>query len=334
MVIKRKPDQEDIMESASQDFDFEEMPEKRHKFPYVTALLVVLAAFSLYGALMVSTKNNYTISDGSSTTIISSASADLNQVLLEAGYSVGEGDTVSSSSLVSGTAITITRAEAEQPAEEAAAEEPVKEEIKNETDSAVIFSSADEPVYEEAEASDITETEIGSVREEEIRVDTPEEETAEETYLAEESEEYEEAEPGETWDYEPETAPEPAPEPEPYYEPDPEPDYSSANTITASDGTVYTYSKVITVEATAYCGGGTTATGTPARYGAIAVDPDVIPYGTEMYIVTEDGSWVYGYATAEDCGGAINGYIVDLYFDSYSTCIQFGRRNCTVYILD
>ena len=95
-----------------------------------------------------------------------------------------------------------------------------------------------------------------------------------------------------------------------------------------------TYTSTMSVEATAYTGGGITATGTSARYGAIAVDPTVIPYGTKMYIVSDDGKWIYGVATAEDCGGAIKGHIIDLYFDDYSTCIQFGRRNCTVYILD
>lgn len=112
-----------------------------------------------------------------------------------------------------------------------------------------------------------------------------------------------------------------------------EPSYSG-NTITTSTGEVLSYIDVLSVEATAYCGGGTTATGTPARYGAIAVDPRVIPYGTRMYIVSDDGKWIYGVATAEDCGSAIKGNIIDLYFDSYDTCIQFGRRNCTVYILE
>jgi 3D (Asp-Asp-Asp) domain-containing protein/uncharacterized protein YabE (DUF348 family) len=131
----------------------------------------------------------------------------------------------------------------------------------------------------------------------------------------------------------------PVSEPDPEPEPEPETvsssyNSSSGNTITTSSGTVLSYSKVLSMTATAYTGGGTTATGTQARYGAIAVDPSVIPYGTKLYIVTEDGSWVYGEATAEDCGGAIKGNIIDLYFDSYSTCIQFGRRACTVYVLD
>lgn len=111
----------------------------------------------------------------------------------------------------------------------------------------------------------------------------------------------------------------------------------SGNTFTTASGEVLTYSQKLSVEATAYsCEGyaGTTATGTTARYGAIAVDPSVIPYGTRMYIVSDDGSYIYGYATAEDCGGAIQGYMIDLYFDTLAECYAFGRRTCTVYILD
>ncbi len=140
--------------------------------------------------------------------------------------------------------------------------------------------------------------------------------------------EYEEPEP-EAPEYD-----EPAYEEPEYEEPEYEEPVDSGNTITTSSGEVLSYVDVLNVEATAYCGGGTTATGTPARYGAIAVDPDVIPYGTKMYIESNDGKWIYGVATAEDCGGAINGYIIDLYFDDYNTCIQFGRRDCTVYILE
>ena len=110
------------------------------------------------------------------------------------------------------------------------------------------------------------------------------------------------------------------------------------NNITTAFGEVLTYTHTMTVEATAYTKTDAgcddwTATGTLARYGAIAVDPSVIPYGTRMYIVSWDGSVVYGYATAEDCGGAINGARVDLYYDTYEECIQFGRRDCIIYFL-
>ena len=40
-------------------------------------------------------------------------------------------------------------------------------------------------------------------------------------------------------------------------------------------------------------------------YGTVAVDPDVIPYGTKLYITSTDGKFVYGYAVATDTGIAV-----------------------------
>lgn len=132
----------------------------------------------------------------------------------------------------------------------------------------------------------------------------------------------------------PSSTPSPAPTPAPTPTPAPAAPTTSGNTITTSSGEVIPYTKSLSVTATAYCLKGTTASGTQSRYGAIAVDPSVIPLGTRMYIVSDDGKWIYGYATAEDTGGAIKGNKIDLFYDSYDTCIQFGRRSCTVYILD
>ena len=106
--------------------------------------------------------------------------------------------------------------------------------------------------------------------------------------------------------------------------------------ITTGSGEVLTYTRRITVLATAYsCEGytGITATGTVARVGAIAVDPSVIPLGTRMFVVSEDGQVVYGVATAEDTGELIAGYRIDLYYDTEAECYEFGVRNCQVYIL-
>lgn len=108
--------------------------------------------------------------------------------------------------------------------------------------------------------------------------------------------------------------------------------------ITLPTGEVLTYTEKVTCLATAYhCEGyvGTTATGTRARVGAIAVDPEVFPYGTRFYIVTRDGEYVYGVATAEDCGSKqfIYGTRLDLFFDTEYECVQFGARSCDVYIL-
>ena len=100
-------------------------------------------------------------------------------------------------------------------------------------------------------------------------------------------------------------------------------------------GEVLTYDRVMTSLATAYCDKGLTATGTQARVGAIAVDPEVIPYGTRMFIVSKDGEYIYGIATAEDCGSKDHIYDtrIDLHFDTYAECRAFGARYCRVYFL-
>lgn len=105
--------------------------------------------------------------------------------------------------------------------------------------------------------------------------------------------------------------------------------------ITLPTGEVVTYTERITSLATAYCDKGLTATGTQARVGAIAVDPDYIPYGTRMFIMTMDGEYIYGIATAEDCGSKeyIHDTRIDLHFDTYAECRQFGARWCHVFIL-
>ena len=108
--------------------------------------------------------------------------------------------------------------------------------------------------------------------------------------------------------------------------------------IVTADGEVLTYSRKEKFRATAYTHTDagcdmTTATGTQVRVGAIAVDPRLIPYGTRMFIVSNDGKYIYGIATAEDCGGGIKGDQVDLYFPTYEECMQFGWRKCTIYFL-
>jgi 3D (Asp-Asp-Asp) domain-containing protein len=110
------------------------------------------------------------------------------------------------------------------------------------------------------------------------------------------------------------------------------------NSIGAAIGGNCRYLQVAAYKATAYNNqdpGCTiwTAIGTLCRVGAIAVDPKVIPYHTKMYIVSNDGRYIYGEAVAEDCGKSIKGDRVDLYFDSDDECWTFGIRDCTVYFL-
>jgi len=76
----------------------------------------------------------------------------------------------------------------------------------------------------------------------------------------------------------------------------------NATTTAAKTSTQSKYSKQMTVTATAYTGGGITSTGTKARWGVIAVDPSVIPYGTKVYIPRFDKVFV-----AQDTGSAIRG---------------------------
>ena len=108
--------------------------------------------------------------------------------------------------------------------------------------------------------------------------------------------------------------------------------------ITLPTGEKLTYTRVDHVRATAYTHTDegcttTTATGTTVSPGTVAVDPRYIPYGTRMFIVASDGSYVYGIARAEDCGGDIKGDRMDLYMPTYEACMAFGRRRCTVYFL-
>ncbi len=93
------------------------------------------------------------------------------------------------------------------------------------------------------------------------------------------------------------------------------------------------YTDVMVMEASAYLptdGGGDciTATGLPATHGVVAVDPDVIPLGTRVYIPG------YGVAIAADTGGMIEGAMIDLCMESYDDCMDFGRRDIDVYILE
>ena len=107
--------------------------------------------------------------------------------------------------------------------------------------------------------------------------------------------------------------------------------------IITATGDVLTYTYHDTFKATAYCrtdeGGEVTSTGTVTRVGAVAVDPKIIPYGTRMFIRAQDGSYIYGVATAEDCGGAIKGKRLDLFYETDPECRAFGIRWCDVYFL-
>ena len=71
-----------------------------------------------------------------------------------------------------------------------------------------------------------------------------------------------------------------------------------------------------------------TSTGVIPKEGrTIAVDPNIIPYGSIVYI--QD----YGYFIAEDCGGAIKENRIDIFTNSYETALQQGKKVANVWVL-
>lgn len=88
--------------------------------------------------------------------------------------------------------------------------------------------------------------------------------------------------------------------------------------------------------ATAYCVTGTTSTGTyTTENRTLAVNPNVIPYGTHVWMYLDDGTLV-GDFYAEDTGSNMmeNPYVVDIYMgeDSYDECILWGVQHVSIYV--
>ncbi|MFZ3100810.1 MAG: ubiquitin-like domain-containing protein [Desulfitobacteriaceae bacterium] len=100
-----------------------------------------------------------------------------------------------------------------------------------------------------------------------------------------------------------------------------------AQTTISRGGSQYNFQRAYLMTATAYCiPGGTTATGAPAQWGVVAVDPNIIPLGSTIYV---EG---YGPARALDTGGAILGKRVDLYMNSVEAAFSWGVRSVVVYV--
>ncbi len=100
-------------------------------------------------------------------------------------------------------------------------------------------------------------------------------------------------------------------------------------TASRDDGPGGNARRVIRVVATAYTHtGNPTATGVMPYVGGVAVDPDVIPLGSRLYI---EG---YGPARAVDTGGLIKGNRIDLFFDSAAECYKWGKREVNVYVME
>jgi 3D (Asp-Asp-Asp) domain-containing protein len=80
------------------------------------------------------------------------------------------------------------------------------------------------------------------------------------------------------------------------------------------------------VVATGYALPGQTASGRPVGWGAVAVDPSVIPMGSRLSIPG------YGLGVASDTGGAIQGAKIDLWFPSVAEARAWGARVVTITV--
>jgi 3D (Asp-Asp-Asp) domain-containing protein/peptidoglycan hydrolase CwlO-like protein len=80
------------------------------------------------------------------------------------------------------------------------------------------------------------------------------------------------------------------------------------------------------VDVVAYCGGVGTASGLPLGWGTVAVDTNVFPFGTKMYIPG------YGDGVAADRGTAIIGRIIDIWFPTCAQARAWGRKTLTITV--
>lgn len=105
--------------------------------------------------------------------------------------------------------------------------------------------------------------------------------------------------------------------------------------ITVENNVPSSYTAVYSMKSTGYYSpGGRGASGLGLYYGTFACDPNVIPYGTKVYIASEDGSFVYGWAIATDTGAFAlsNPMQVDLFYETYAESAAHGVRQVNVYI--
>ncbi len=106
--------------------------------------------------------------------------------------------------------------------------------------------------------------------------------------------------------------------------------YSYGTDISFGDAPPSYIKKVSNVRAVSYHFDGNPpgTYGLPCTYGTAAVDPDVFPLGSLLYI---EG---YGYAVANDVGTSIKGKVVDVYMERYAQCLLWGAQNVNVYLVE
>ena len=107
--------------------------------------------------------------------------------------------------------------------------------------------------------------------------------------------------------------------------------------LTLVNGIPENYVNVVSGKATAYSArdGALTASGRYAVVGTVAVNPNVIPYGSEVYVVSKDRKTVYGYAIAADTGvGMMEGTVaVDVFMGSYADSCRWGAVYVDIFVI-
>ncbi|MBR2504281.1 MAG: G5 domain-containing protein [Oscillospiraceae bacterium] len=106
--------------------------------------------------------------------------------------------------------------------------------------------------------------------------------------------------------------------------------------VTVTNNVPSSYRTCYTMSATGYTakrGRGASRLG--LYCGTVAVNPNLIPYGTKLYITSADGQFVYGFAIATDTGSAMmaNPYAIDLFYDTYKESALNWRNEVLVYVL-
>jgi len=83
-------------------------------------------------------------------------------------------------------------------------------------------------------------------------------------------------------------------------------------------------------------GAGTASGIAKAGVGYVAVNPNIIPYGSKLFIQSRDGKYIYGYAIAADTGIALmQGIIgVDCFYATYQESVNHGIRTVDIFVLE
>ncbi len=105
--------------------------------------------------------------------------------------------------------------------------------------------------------------------------------------------------------------------------------------ITVENNVPSSYTTMYSMRSTGYWSPrGRGASGLGLYCGTFACDPNVIPYGTKVYIASPDGSFVYGWAIATDTGAFAlsNPMQIDLFYESYAESAAHGVKQVNVYI--